>query len=283
VWRFFKTRRGAGLCSLVAFFLGWQYLIPLIPTRLIPTPLGTLTFMWNELRLDSIGLYNVYESFGTSLGRLALGFLIALAVGIPIGLLMGASKVLENAMHDFVVVGLAMPGLVWGLLLGMWLGLGSAPPILAATLTAVPFVIFNTLEGVKNVPTDLTEMATSYGVSRGRVIRHVVVPSLMPFFFAAMRYGIANGWKGLVLTEVFSSTKGAGWMIRYWEEAQMPAGVFGYAAFFMLFALVLERLVFQRFAGRVFRWRPEVHMDIPEAALNVEKPAAEEAKEQAKG
>ena len=279
VWKLLKTRRGAQFCSLAGFFLGWQFLIPLLPTALIPTPWEVLRFMWNELRLDTIGAYNVYQSFGLSIGRLAAGFLLALVVGVPIGLLMGASKVVENALHDFVVVGLAMPGLVWGLLLGMWMGLGSGPPIIAAALAGVPFVVFNTLEGMNNVPADLTEMAASYGVSRGRVIRHVALPSLMPFFFASLRYGLANGWKSLVLTEVFSSVDGAGWMIRYWEEASQEAGVFAYAAFFMLFALLLERVIFQRMAARVFRWRPAVLMDIPEVAVAIEEAQKTEEKD----
>jgi NitT/TauT family transport system permease protein len=60
---------------------------------------------------------------------------------------------------------------------------------------------------------------------------------------------------------VFASTAGAGWNIQFWRDAHRAQGVFGYALFFILFALFLERFVFQKLSRRVFRWRPEIVME----------------------
>lgn len=246
----------ARILSLITFLVVWQVSIPLLPTLLVPTPAEVGEFMWNELRGDTLAPQTVYQAFGTSLGRLSLGLLIAFAIGIPIGLLMGLSKKADWFAHDFVVVGLAMPSLVWALIAAMWFGFGSIAPLITVVLAAWTFVAINVAEGVRNVPKDLLDMGKAYGVSRFDSIRYVIFPSLMPFFFAALRYALANAWKGLVLAELFASTNGAGWTIKFWYDAHRAQGIVGYALFFVIFALIVERLIFGRLSAYVFRWRP---------------------------
>jgi ABC-type nitrate/sulfonate/bicarbonate transport system permease component len=246
----------ARIVSIVSFLVGWQVLIPLLPTALIPTPIEVGEFMWAELRADTLAPETVYQAFATSLRRLVTGFGIALLIGIPLGLLMGLFKRVEDFLHDFVVVGLAMPSLVWALIAAMWFGFVERSSIITVVLASVTFVIINVAEGVRAVPKDLLDMSRAYGTSDLHRVRHVVLPSLMPFLFASLRYGLANGWKGLVLAEIYASTSGAGWTIRFWYDARRAQGVIGYALFFMIFALLAERLVFRKLSDRVFRWRP---------------------------
>ena len=248
--------RAARLLSLVAFLGCWSVAVAVLPTTLLPSPARVAEFMWDELRGDTLAPETVYQAFAASLQRLGLGFLLALAVGVPVGLLMGLSRAADALLRDFVLVGLAMPSLMWALIMAMWFGFGPTASILTVLLASVTFVIINVAEGVRDVPRDLLDVAAAYGVPRPRVVRHVVLPSLMPFFFASLRYGLANGWKGLVLAEVFAATNGAGWTIRYWYDAHRAYGVVGYALFFLLFALLLERVVFGRLSRWVFRWRP---------------------------
>lgn len=257
VSRTLRNPRSARLASLFTFLLIWQFLVPLLPTALIPTPAKVLEFMWAEIRGDTLAPNTVYEAFAISLRRLGTGLAIALLIGLPLGLLMGMSKAADWMLHDFVVVGLAMPSLVWALVAAMWFGFGTTAPLITVVLASVCFVIINVAEGVRNVPKDLVDMSRSYDVPTFTRLRHVVLPSLMPFLFAAMRYGLANGWKGLVLAEVYASTNGAGWTIRFWYDAHRAHGVIGYALFFMVVALIMERLIFTRLSNRVFRWRPD--------------------------
>jgi hypothetical protein len=125
-------------------------------------------------------------------------------------------------------------------------------------LTGIPFVIMNVREGVKNTPADLFDMARAFDVPRQRVIRHVLIPSLLPFLFAAARYCFALGWKGLVVAEVFGGQDGAGWTIKFWYDAHRAYGVIGYALFFVIFALVFEKFMFDQLSRRLFKWRPSL-------------------------
>jgi NitT/TauT family transport system permease protein len=119
-------------------------------------------------------------------------------------------------------------------------------------------------------------MSRAFGVSRFDTIRHVLLPSLMPFMFAAARYSFALGWKGLVVAEVFGGQDGAGWTIKFWYDAHRAHGVVGYAFFFLVFAITFERLVFDNIEKRVFRWRPALDaVEVVEEQMN---PAAKVAR-----
>jgi ABC-type nitrate/sulfonate/bicarbonate transport system permease component len=241
----------------------WYLIYYTIDSRIFPTPQQVLEFMWEEVTLTSGVSYgsvvsNLYGMFAISLMRLTVGFFVALILGTIIGLAMGISKSADAFFHDWVMAILAMPALVWALFLGLALGFGHLGPILAVILSGIPFVIINVREGVRNTPKELFDMARAFEVPQNKITRHVLLPSLMPFFFAAIRYAYAIGWKGLVIAEVFASDRGMGWTIKFWYDAHRAHGVIGYALFFIIFAMALEKLVFDPLADRAFKWRPKI-------------------------
>lgn len=238
----------------------------------LPKPTQVFNFMWDELTADTLAPQNVYQTFATSLKRLGIGMAIAMGIGTVMGLGMGLSKSINAFFNDWVVAILAMPNLAWALFCSLAFGFGDTGPIVTVVLTGVPFVIINVREGVRNAPLDLYDMARAFGVSRGDTIRHVLIPSLMPFMFAAGRYAFALGWKGLVIAEVFGGQDGAGWTIKFWYDAHRAYGVVGYAMFFVVFALIFEKFMFDRLSRWFFRWRPEIHRDLVEHEFEV--PAA---------
>jgi len=162
---------------------------------------------------------------------------------------------------------LAMPALAWALFNSIIFGFDDRGPILTVILAGIPFVIVNVREGVRNTPRELFDMARSFKVPQSRIIRHVLVPSLLPFMFAAARYCFSIGWKGLVIAEVFGGQDGAGWTIKFWYDAHRAHGVVGYAAFFVIFAILFERLVFEPISRRAFRWRPQLQTEVVEEAF----------------
>jgi len=149
-----------------------------------------------------------------------------------------------------------MPALAWALYASLVFGFGSTGPIVVVVLAGIPFVIVNVREGVRSTPKDLFDMARSFKVPQRRVTRSVLIPSLMPFMFAAMRYAFSIGWKGLVIVEVFGGQDGAGWTIKFYYDAHQAHGVVAYAMFFVIFAILIEKFVFEKMSKRVFKWRP---------------------------
>ncbi|HEX6299974.1 MAG TPA: ABC transporter permease [Acidimicrobiia bacterium] len=242
----------------------WYLIYYTIDSRIFPTPVEVLEFMWEEITLTSGVRYssvatNLYGQFGISILRLTAGFLIATTIGTLLGLAMGLWKSVDAFFHDWVMAILAMPALVWALALSIIFGFGHTAPVLTVILAGVPFVIVNVREGVRNTPKELIDMAKSFEVPQEKITRHVLLPSLMPFFFAGMRYAYSIGWKGLVIAEVFGSQVGMGWTIKFWYDAHRAKGVIGYALFFIIFAVTLEKVVFDPLARRTFKWRPALN------------------------
>jgi ABC-type nitrate/sulfonate/bicarbonate transport system permease component len=240
----------------VALFVAiWQVSAWRLDSSLLPFPIEVARFVWNELRLKTVGYYSVYYSFGLSLMRLAIGLAVTMVLGGILGGLMGMSRRFNALVNDFVVADLQMPFLVWALLWAIWTGFSFWTPIYTVVLASIPFVITNVAEGVRNVPKELVDMAQSYGVPRARVIRKVIFPSLIPFLLAGFRMALSLGWKSLALAELYGSDKGAGWMLRFWYDAQRITGLIGYALFFVAIAIVVDRVFLTWLTRRAFRWR----------------------------
>lgn len=265
----------------------WVLAIKLVTTiwpfsvDVLPHPGQVFGFMADEIRGDTLAPHNMYVTFGISLQRLAIGMVIALIIGTVIGIAMGLSKAVDAFFNDWVVAILAMPNLAWALFCSLAFGFGDLGPIITVVLTGVPFVIINVREGVRNTPTDLFDMARAFDVPRKRVIRQVLIPSLMPFLFAAARYCFALGWKGLVVAEVFGGQDGAGWTIKFWYDAHRAYGVIGYALLFVVFALIFEKFMFDQLSKRLFKWRPAVDVEVVEERFDGPSKAAVKAAESA--
>ena len=278
VWRSpLAGRLAFPIVCLIVWLLAIKVVTTIWPfaVDVLPTPGQVFGFMWNEIRGHTVAPHNMYETFGISLQRLGIGMLIALAIGTIIGIAMGLSKAVNAFFNDWVVAILAMPNLAWALFCSLAFGFGDIGPTIVVVLTGVPFVIINVREGVRNTPSDLFDMARAFDVPRQRVITQVLIPSLLPFLFAAARYAFALGWKGLVVAEVFGGQDGAGWTIKFWYDAHRAYGVVGYALLFVIFALIFEKLMFDQLSKRLFKWRPSIDAaDVVEARFDAQTKAA---------
>ena len=246
-----RSPRGARFLAPLLLLAVWQFFGDRLDTLLLPTPAAVVDRVI-DFALDG----SVVEHFSISLARLTVGFAIVVVAGTALGVAMGVWKPVDAFFRDFVVIGITFPYIVWAFLLTMWVGYGNKAPIIVLVLQALPYVASNVAAGVKDVPKDLLDMARAYGVHRKTVLRHLILPSLGPFFFAALRYGLSTGWKALVVAEVFAAQTGAGYHMVDIRRLGDSAGIVAWALYFVVFAILVERLVFVRASERAFRWRP---------------------------
>ena len=117
------------------------------------------------------------------------------------------------------------------------------------------------MHGVQAITPDLQLMARSFGVSRFRRYRHLMMPALTGYLFAGIRFAVIIGWNGVLLAEWFGSANGVGWRTRYWYDANRYQGFVGWVALFILFIVALDRLVLTPAQKRAFRWRDVTELD----------------------
>jgi len=196
-----------------------------------------------------------WTQFWASIIRVIAGFAAAVLIGTPLGFVMGRSKYWGNFLQAPVVVAGSIPGLTYAVMAFVVFGISFWGPVLAVGLIAMPYVAINVAEGVRGVDRGLIDMSTAYGRNQSQVFRHVVVPSVLPFVFAGVRLSFSLAWKVRTLTEVFGSSKGIGFQIRRnYQLFNMPA-VIAWVLLFIVFMLLLERLVLVRIERRLFSWR----------------------------
>ena len=196
-----------------------------------------------------------WNQFWASIVRVGAGFVAAVLIGTPLGFAMGRSRYWGNFLQAPVVVAGSIPGLTYAVMAFVVFGISFWGPVLAVGLISMPYVAINVAEGVRGVDRGLIDMSTSYGRTERQVFRHVVVPSVLPFIFAGVRLSFSLAWKVGTLTEVFGSSKGIGFQVRRnFQLFNMPA-VIAWVLLFIVFMLLLERLVLVRMERRLFRWR----------------------------
>jgi len=247
---FARSDRGAHAASVLTALVCWQ-LVGMRYDR-IPVPTEVADFFWSQA---SSGV--LWAAFANTLDGFFLGLAIALVVGIALGLALGLSNLVRLFLNDIVVVGLAVPGIIWALLVILWFGFSFKAPVSAVALTATPFIAVQVAQGVRGTSRELMRMSTAFGVPWQKRIRHLVLPSVMDYVFAGFRFAVIMGWNAVLLAEWFGGRAGVGFQTRSWYDANNFTGFVSWVLFFIVFIVLLDRLVLEPVARRTFRWRAD--------------------------
>ena len=237
-----------------SLFIGaWHVTSVLMDTRVVPPPANVFRLMWKIL---STGLF--FEHLGASLVRIMSGFVVCLVIGTVVGVIMGSRRSWEAFFKDLVILGLTMPGLIYGLLSVMFFGLSLMAPIVAVSAGTYPFVAVSIREGVRALDKDLLDMGRVYHVPRRKVVTQIILPALLPFFLSAIRTGFAIAWKISTLVEVFGAQSGVGYMIRSGFDAFSVTQIAAWSLLFGGVMLGIEYGILDPANRYLARWRPKV-------------------------
>ena len=244
--------RAARFTFYVVAFLGWIVLAGLFER--IPGPTSVVDSLVEEFRRGE-----VFGNFADTFYRFGIGVALSIVVGTLVGVLVGLSPMSRAFLESPVMVALSIPAIMWAFLTVMWFGFGHMSPIVTTFLTAVPFMIVNVAQGVQGVSRDLRDMSSSYGVPLGRRVRELILPAVMGYVLAGVRFVVIMGWNGVLLAEWFGGSGGAGYRARYWYDANQFAGFAAWVVLFVGVIVILDQLVFEKASRRAFRWRDQAH------------------------
>lgn len=240
----------ARLFSLAVLLALWQGLSVYADTRTLPAPSAVFAFILREAESGSL-LFNV----GVTLARVAVSFVIAMSLGVPLGIALGRSRIADRLLDTPLLVVLNTPALVITVLAYVWLGLTETAAIVAVALNKLPNVAVIMREGARGLDPGLEEMATTYRFDRRTWIAHVLMPQLQPFMVAAARSGISLAWKIVLVVELLGRPNGVGFAINYYFTLFDVTAVIGYSLVFMSVMLAIDALLLQPLDTHVRRWR----------------------------
>lgn len=217
--------------------------------NLIPAPLET----WAAAgRLIAEG--RLQKALVESLTIFGSGYALAIVVAIPLGLFMGALRLLGKTLEVFVFALAATPRVAFIPLIIVLLGLGFEAKVFIVFLGAVMPIIINTYAGVQQADEELVEMARSTGAGRGRIFRRIVLPGALPYVLVGLRLGATIGLINTVVAELYTAVSGLGGLLSIYGNTFRMAEYFVIVLSLAAIGVVVTEML--RFLENRFdRWR----------------------------
>lgn len=192
---------------------------------------------------------------GVTLRRVAISFVIAMSIGIAVGMLMGSRECWDKSLDSLLILGLNVPALVTIILCYIWLGLNETAAVIAVAINKIPMVIVAIREGARATNKGFGELAQVYRLSRRDVFWKVYLPQLYPYLFGAARNGLALIWKIVLVVELLGRSDGVGFQLGVFFQFFDITSILAYTFAFALVIFIIEALVFRPMEISLNRWR----------------------------
>lgn len=242
----YLRRYGANLLvvlNLTVFFVLWELFARsgAINPLFLPAPSDVFQAMFEEFGAGGELRENILISartFGIGMGAAAL-------IGIPLGLLMGASRVVDAIISPYVWAMASLPRVALMPLLILILGFTDTARYTLVFLSAVFPIVINCMAGVKTVDQSLVRAGQVFGARKPDLYRKVIFPFTLPFIIAGLNQGMTRGLVGLVIAEIFGGNSGLGYLTkRAAETFNSP----------LLYAVLLLLVIFSLSFVQIIRW-----------------------------
>jgi NitT/TauT family transport system permease protein len=205
-----KHRTLLAIAGPVALIAVWALLasLGLFPESLFPHPLAVARGVVQELTSGRLVNDTV-----ASLFRVSAGFLLAVALGVPAGLLLGGSELARVAFLPMVNFFRSLSPLAWIPFAILWLGIGDPPAIFLIFMAAFFPVILSTSAAVANVPSVFFRVARDLGIQGKDLWLQVTLPAVAPQIITTLRVTAGLSWLVVVAAEMIAGRDGLGFAV----------------------------------------------------------------------
>ena len=207
--------------SVTTFLVIWQICVApegvedwRIPGTLLAAPLDVLKLMIAKLTDPLPDGAPLLVHAWTSFTEAFLGYLLALAVGLPLGLSMGWFATVRGLFRPIFEIIRPIPPVAWIPLTIFWFGISLSGKVFIIWLSGLVPCVINAYTGVRMTNPVHIQMARTYGASNWQIFRTVCVPSALPMVFGALQISLAYCWVTLVAAELLAADKGLGYLIQ---------------------------------------------------------------------
>jgi sulfonate transport system permease protein len=196
------------IVSVVVVLGLWEIIGPHIDPIFFTYPSAIAVAFWEMTLSGELPKY-AWES----LQILFYGMLLAVAVGIPLGVMMARFRKLDWLLDTWLNALYSTPTVALVPLLVLWFGIRAEAKIVVVFLFAIFPVLINTYQGVRKVDPGFLEVARSFRSSEWRMWRDVLLPWAVPYITAGIRLAIGRGLVGMIIAEFYTAMTGLGYMI----------------------------------------------------------------------
>jgi taurine transport system permease protein len=209
----FRGKPFLGFISIITIIVIWLILTEtgFIQPLFLPSPI-LLFESFVDLLKEGYGNISLFHHVALSLMRVLLAFLLACAIGIPLGLLMAMSRIADGIFDPLIELYRPVPPIALIPLFIIWLGIGEMSKIGIIFISIFAVIVINTISGVKSIVETKIWAAQSLGADKIKLFRYIILPGALPGIMTGMRVGIGFGWTTLVAAEMIAAASGIGWM-----------------------------------------------------------------------
>jgi NitT/TauT family transport system permease protein len=244
--RLFVDRAIAIIIPLVA----WQLLADFwIGGKWISNPLEVARRLWS-MASDGMLWIHTWETLKEAI----VGLISGVVIGVILGVVLGIWKRLSDAVDPVIMGFYSLPRVSLAPLFIIWLGIGLVAKVALVASIVLFVVLFNVREGVRGIDREVIEAFRSMNASRGAMVRYVIVPSLVPWLFAAIRIGIGMALIGAVVGEMVGSARGLGWYVTHTSGIYDMAGSITALVALMVLAMIFN-WVLAFLERKMLHWR----------------------------
>lgn len=210
----FAERIGWGGLGLAVLLGTWTLLTTsgLVPRPFLPTP-GDVLGRMIELMSAPFAGATLPQHLASSFQRYAYGVLLAALIGVPLGLLMGWFRWLDDIVTPLFDGLRFIAPIAWVPFAALWFGTGMGGPVLIIFAGALPPCLINAYRGARFVEPRLIEAARMLGTGNLRTILEILLPAATPSIVAGLRVAAGLGWQSLVGAELIVAAAGVGFMM----------------------------------------------------------------------
>ena len=200
--------------GFMGFFAIWTLIAwsGLVQKQFLPTPFEVYDKFIELTQTPFVG-YTLQQHLWSSFGRFGAGFGLAVLIGVPLGLLMGWFRWLDDMVTPLFDALRFVAPIAWVPFAALWFGTGIGGPVLIIFSGAFPPCVINAYRGAKFVELRYIEAAQTLGASNWRIISEVLLPASVPSIVAGLRISAGLGWQSLIGAELIVASSGIGYLI----------------------------------------------------------------------
>jgi len=213
----------AGIATFVGLWLAVT-LGGIVSPHFLPSPPALLERIADLIRQPYAGSL-LQQHLLASLEKFGASYVLAVAIGVPLGLTMGRFRVLDWAVTPLFEILRFIPPIAWVPFSILWFGTGFLAPTLVIFAGAFSPCVLNSYRGARLIDRPIIEAAQTLGASGWRMIKDVVLPGALPHVIAGLRVGAGFGWQSLIGAELIVGSTGLGFLIIQGESNIEPAVV----------------------------------------------------------
>lgn len=212
------------IASLAVFFVIWYLVVRtgMISKTLLASPDQVVTTFISKLSNRAPDGSTLGAHFKSSLTLALAGYISAVVIGAPLGLLMGWFKKVDDIVKPIFEVVRPIPPIAWIPLAILWFGIGLPAKAFIIWLSAFVPSVINSYAGIKLTEPVLINVARTFGAANWETFLKVGVPSALPMVFTGLRLSLSSAWMTLVAAELLASTEGLGYMIQMGRTLARP-------------------------------------------------------------